>query len=94
MVAGDQFRTAKYRIGGIAMFDVALTAIGAAFITQYKSPFDPILFIIIFLMLIIIAIPIHILFNQPTQLNYYLGLSPLRFNTTTQKIFESEKYIK
>jgi len=93
MVAGDQFRTAQYRLGGIAMFDFLLTAMASAFIAyQYKSPFDPLLFIIILSIFIIIAIPIHILVNQPTQLNYYLGLSPLRFNTTTQKIYESVEH--
>jgi hypothetical protein len=89
-VAGDQFRTAKYRMGGIAMFDLILTILAAALATYvYKSPFDSWFFVMLLSILIIAAIPIHVLVDQPTQLNYYLGLSPARFNTTTQKIWES-----
>lgn len=89
MVAGDQFRTSEYRIGGIAMFDFGLTVLASAFIAyQYQKPFDPMLFIIILSVFIILAIPIHIIANQPTQLNSYLGLSSPRFDNRTQKIIE------
>lgn len=89
MVAGDSYRTAPFRLGGIALFDVFLTLIGAFILRPlHPNKEDPFVVLYIFIILILLAIPIHYAIGQNTQFNHYLGLSRPRFDNKKQEIIE------
>lgn len=86
-VAGDQYRTGKHRIGTIAIIDTALTIIAAVGVAYgVERRFNPTSIFITLIIFIIIGIIAHVLVGQPTQLNYFLGLSPKRFDAKTNSI--------
>jgi len=86
-VAGDQYRTGNQRIGTIAILDTVATLIAAIAVVRISEKrFDIIAISIVFIIFVIIGIFVHVLIKQPTQLNYFLGLSPKRFDSETQKI--------
>lgn len=80
MVAGDQYRTDKYRIGGVAMLDFGLTVFGAAAVSYFADGFSAKSFIFALIILIIMGIIVHVVIGQPTRLNNLLGLSDERKN--------------
>lgn len=59
---------------GMVLFDWLATLIGAIILANfYGKTFSS--YLIIFIFLIIISIPIHYIFDIPTVTNYYLGIS-------------------
>jgi hypothetical protein len=67
------FNLRSYKLLDIAIFDVVMTFIFAIILQKYYAKNTNIM--TVFLILIIIAIFIHYIFNIPTKLNYYLNLS-------------------
>ena len=71
----------SFRFGGIALFDVTATALislGIAVgVKQTCRTGLPLITLITFFILLIIAIVLHDAINVPTMLNYYLGLNSL-----------------
>ena len=70
----------KPRICGLALFDLSLTAIAAIGITAVVKKHNDVKFnfmnvLIVFMILWIIGIILHIVFNQKTMSSYYLGVS-------------------
>lgn len=71
------------RIFGLALFDLSLTAIAAVGITKlYTKKCNFIDVLMAFMILWIIGIIMHIIFNQKTMSSYYLGVSenPLSYH--------------
>lgn len=68
----------SFRIGGIALFDVLATIVSSfvlsAFIFDGRKKIM-MATMIISILLIIMAIPIHYFLGVKTMLNYYIGLS-------------------
>lgn len=81
----DRLRGPK--LNGMAAFDFAATAAAALFISKIIKLIGglgfPVLFVIVFIILIIIGIAIHYFMGIPTMLNHYLGLN------TLQEVMES-----
>jgi hypothetical protein len=67
------FNPRSYKLLDIAIFDVVMTFLFAIVLQKYYI--KNINVITLFLILIIIAIFVHYIFNIPTKLNYYLNLS-------------------
>jgi hypothetical protein len=67
------FNPRSYKLLDIAVFDVIMTFLFAVVLQKYYI--KKINIITLFLILIIIAIFVHYIFNIPTKLNYYLSLS-------------------
>ena len=67
------FNPRSYKLLDIAIFDVVMTFLFAVVLQKYYI--KNINVITLFLILIIIAIFVHYIFNIPTKLNYYLNLS-------------------
>lgn len=74
------------RIFGFALFDLSLTAIAAVATVGYASTkskcdikFNFVNVLMAFMILWIIGIILHIMFNQKTMSSYYLGVSDLPF---------------
>lgn len=57
--------------GGMVFFDWFMTIIAALIIAKKIN----ICFIVVLFLLLLLSIYMHIIFNQPTMTNYYLGLS-------------------
>lgn len=76
------FSKRNFRIGGIAVFDTALTAVAAYAIARYGRKYLPnlnpktsVATLQVFIGLVALSIVVHVLIKQKTQLTYYLGLS-------------------
>jgi hypothetical protein len=61
----------SFRIANMAVFDWVMTFVAAAAIGLWMG--WPIM--VIFVILLLISIPVHILFGVHTYTNYYLGLN-------------------
>ena len=67
----------SFRIFQIAIFDVVMTLIGLLIILRFLKPNQPEEFYIAWVTVTALPISVisHLIVNQPTMLNYYLGLS-------------------
>lgn len=67
------------RIADIAMFDVIASILGLYFLFKYLIPNHPPHFYWswAFVLTFPLGIIFHVIFNTPTMLNYYLGLSEI-----------------
>ena len=71
----------KYRIFGIALFDLVLASVGMVIIFLFARSLhfpklNPVVFIIAALLVTVpVGSVVHVLFGVNTQLNYDLGLS-------------------
>jgi len=66
----NELRSTK--IKGIAVFDVAATAVASYVLSNETANIIP-----IFILLIILAIVVHSILGIPTMLNHYIGINTL-----------------